>query len=272
MDMLRMDSPGSWTLVLRVGYDGGAYSGFAEQKDDVKTVAGELRRAIEVFLRRPVDLTCAGRTDAGVHAQSQYVSFPAFPEELDIPRRRWIRAMDALLPRDITVNGAFRAGASFSARFDALSRTYVYRIVDSDLRPLQTRSFVWWHRFPLDDAAMNVAASYLIGEQDFKSFCKVSSAVGKSTCRNVISASLSRQQEFGEDILAFRIQGNAFLHNMVRSIVGTLVEVGMHRKDPEWVRDVIAARDRQAAGPTAPASGLTFVDVEYPASALISLE
>ena len=257
------------TIVLRLGYSGEAYSGFAEQaQPGVCTVAGELRKALETFLRREVDLTCAGRTDAGVHALSQYVSFPAIDGELSIAQTRWLRAMDALLPRDIAVQAVFHAAPAFSARFDALARTYTYRIADRPNRPVLTRDHVWWQRMPLDDAAMSRAAQCLVGEHDFKSFCKVASAIDKPTCRNVMSVGFERTVELGEDVLAFTITGNAFLHSMVRTIVGTLVEVGLHRREPSWVADALAACDRQAAGPTAPASGLTFMDVAYPGGAL----
>lgn len=256
------------TLVLRVAYDGAAYAGFAEQRDQV-TVAGELRRAVETLLRREVDLTCAGRTDAGVHALSQYVSFSVEdPSELALTQRRWLRAMDALLPRDIAVRAIYTAPAGFSARFDARARTYIYRIADRPDRPVLTRPHVWWHRYPLDEEAMAAGAAHLIGEHDFKSFCKVASAVGKPTCRNVMHTSFARASELGEEVLAFTITGNAFLHSMVRTIVGTLVEVGAHRRDPAWVGEVLARCDRTAAGPTAPADGLVFADVVYDAGQL----
>lgn len=250
------------TLVFRLGYDGAGFSGFAEQPD-VRTVAGEVRRALETFLRRPIDMTCAGRTDAGVHAISQYVSVPAHREELAIEHRRWMRAMAALLPDDIALGGVYHAAPGFSARFDARSRTYTYRIATGDARPLLTRNVTWWHRLPLDVEAMEAGAAHLVGEHDFKSFCKMSSAVGKPTCRNMISVSFAHEQALGEDHLAFTITGNAFLHSMVRTIVGTLVEVGAGRRDPAWVAEVLAACDRRAAGPTAPARGLCFMDVAY---------
>ena len=130
------------TLVFRVAYDGSSYSGFAEQPGQT-TVAGELRRAIETLLRRPIDLTCAGRTDAGVHAVAQYISVPVTDAELALTRRRWLRAMDALLPKDIAINEVYRARKGFSARFDARSRTYTYRIADRDARPVLSRGAVW---------------------------------------------------------------------------------------------------------------------------------
>ena len=255
------------TLVFKLGYDGASFSGFAEQPG-LRTVAGEVRRALETFLRRPIDLTCAGRTDAGVHAISQYVSVPAHASELAIERRRWMRAMAALLPDDIALGEVYHAAPGFSARFDARARTYTYRMATGDVRPLLTRDVAWWHRYPLDVRAMELGAAHLVGEHDFKSFCKVSSAVGKPTCRNVISVSFACERALGEEHIAFTITGNAFLHSMVRTIVGTLVEVGSGRRDPDWVAEALAACDRRAAGPTAPARGLCFMDVRYDDGAL----
>lgn len=255
------------TLVFKIGYDGAAFSGFAEQPGQ-RTVAGEFRRALETFLRRPIDLTCAGRTDAGVHAIAQYISIPAYAKELEVTHRRWTRALAALLPHDIALREVYHAAPGFSARFDARSRTYTYRISTGDNPPLLTRHVSWWHRGGLDVEAMEQASLYLLGEQDFKSFCKVSSAVGKPTHRNVMSVSFDVQENLGERCIAFTIQGNAFLHSMVRTIVGSLVEVGTHRKDPSWMREAIDACDRTAAGPTAPACGLCFMSVAYDEGAL----
>ena len=180
--------------------------------------------------------------------------------------------MDALLPKDIAINEVYKARKGFSARFDARSRTYTYRIADRDARPVLSRGAVWWHRYPLDVDAMVAACPALLGEQDFKSFCKVASAVGKPTHRCVMRAEFGHEVAFGEDILTFTIEGNAFLHSMVRTIVGTLVEIGMHRRDPEWMREVIDACDRTAAGPTAPACGLTFMGVDYDPTELVVLD
>lgn len=259
------------TIVLKLGYNGAAYSGFAEQPGQT-TIAGEIRRAVETFLRRPIELTCAGRTDAGVHAVSQYVSFPAYAVELEIPRMRWMRALVALLPRDIAARDVFHAAPGFSARFDARSRTYTYRIATGDAPPLLTRDAVWWHRPALDVHAMEDAAQRMLGERDFKSFCKASSAEGKPTHRCVQYVGFGREANMGEECITFTIRGNAFLHSMVRTIMGTLVEVGTHRREPAWVDEVLAACDRQAAGPTAPACGLCFMEVEYDEGALILAE
>lgn len=263
------------TMVLRLGYDGEAYSGFAvqEKQKHVRTVAGELLGALRVLLRRDVELTCAGRTDAGVHARSQYVSFPVTDkEDGEIQASRLIRSLGAVLPDDIRVFEVLRAQKGFSARFDATARRYRYRIATGPVGPLFASDWVWWIRSaqaaPLDVDAMNAAAQLLVGEHDFKSFCKAQSAVGKPTCRFVESAGFDRECVLGEDVLVFDIVGNAFLHSMVRTIVGTLVEVGAGRRPPCWVAEVLLACDRGAAGPCAPAKGLTFWDVRYPENVL----
>lgn len=252
-------------IVLKLAYDGTRFSGFAAQpQPGIRTVAGELERALETFLRHPVAITCAGRTDAGVHAIAQYVSFPAVhADDLAITRRRWMRAMSALLPDDIALVAVYHAAPGFSARFDARARTYTYRIVSGERRPLLTRAYTWWNRAPLDVGAMERAARCLIGEHDFKSFCKAASAMGKPTHRCVLSVGFAREGNLGEECLAFTITGNAFLHSMVRTIVGSLVEVGAGHRDPTWLADALAACDRAAAGPTAPAQGLCFMSVAY---------
>lgn len=255
------------TLVIRLGYRGAGFAGFAEQPG-VRTVAGELRRALETALRRPCELTCAGRTDAGVHALAQHVSLPVYDEELELPARRLMRSLVALTPDDLSVRGLYRAPAGFSARFDAVSRSYRYRIATSEARPVLAWDHAWWYRGELDVAAMAEGARFLLGENDFKSFCKASSAEGRPTCRNVSVLDVTRIEEAGESLVALDVTGNAFLHNMVRTIAGTLVEVGRGHRPPSWVAEVLAARDRTAAGPCAPAKGLTFVGVEYPESTL----
>ena len=251
------------TLVIRLGYRGEGFAGFAEQPS-VRTVAGELRRALETTLRRPCELTCAGRTDAGVHAIAQYVSLPVTDDELALSGSRLMRSLCALTPDDLSVQALFCAPAGFSARFDALSRSYRYRIAASQARPVLAWDHSWWYRGSLDVDAMAEAARPLIGEHDFKSFCKASSAEGKPTCRYVGRLDVSRVTEAGEELVAIDVTGNAFLHNMVRTIAGSLVEVGRGHRPADWLAKALAARDRAAAGPCAPAKGLTFVGVEYP--------
>ena len=251
------------TLVLCVGYRGTGFAGFAEQPG-MRTVAGELHRALSTVLRREVELVCAGRTDSGVHALAQYVSVPVSEQELNLSGRTLTRSLVALTPDDISIRGLYRADAPFSARFDATSRSYRYRIATGDARPVLAWDHAWWYRGSLDVEAMEAGAACLVGEHDFKSFCKAASAEGKPTSRYLERVGVSIVEEAGESLVAIDVTGNAFLHNMVRTIAGTLVEVGRGHRDPSWISRVLAARDRAAAGPCAPAQGLTFVWVEYP--------
>lgn len=258
------------TLVLELGYRGDAFSGFAEQ-EGCRTVAGELRRALELLLHRPIELTCAGRTDAGVHAASQYVSVPVAGDELELSGKRLLASLTALVPNDMAVRRVLQADEGFSARFDAKARRYRYRISCGRPRPVLLLGQTWWLRAAadLDVDAMAEAAAHLVGEHDFTSFCKVSSArmlqeAGRSTSRYLSRVQVSRSCELGEPIVAIDVEGNAFLHNMVRIMVGTLVEVGRGNRPPAWVADVLAAKERTAAGQTAPPEGLTFMSVDYP--------
>ena len=259
-------------LVLKVGYRGAAFAGYAEQEGQ-RTVAGELRRALETLLHRQCELTCAGRTDAGVSALGQYVSLPVSDEELQRePRRLW-RSLMAITPEDVSIRGLYLAPKDFSARFDALGRTYRYRIACGNAQPVLAWNHAWWLRSPIDAHAMHEAAQLLVGEHDFRSFCKVSSAQklladGRSTNRCIRQLKVSAVNECGEDLVAIDVEGNAFLHNMVRIMVGSLVEVGRGNRPASWMAEALAACDRRAAGPTAPAKGLVLQDVTYPTDVL----
>ena len=259
------------TLVLKLGYRGADFCGFAAQPGR-RTVAGEVVRSLETLLRREVDLTCAGRTDAGVHAIAQYVSVPVTADELALPVRRLMHGLSALLPDDISPAVLYHAPKGFSARFDARSRSYRYRIVAGEARPVLAWDHAWWLRSDLDVAAMGEAASALVGEHDFKSFCKATSAEGKPTHRCVMRCDVSEQAECGERVIGIDVVGNAFLHSLVRTIAGPLVEVGRGHRSPAWVGEALAACDRKAAGPCAPAKGLTFVGVDYPQELLAPWE
>lgn len=264
------------TLVVKCGYRGARFSGYAEQEGQ-RTVAGELRRALETLFRREVDLTCAGRTDAGVSAIAQYVSLPVTFGELASrsPQRLW-RSLMAITDEDVSIKGLYTAPQGFSARFDAQSRSYRYRIASGNAQPVLAWDHCWWVRSQLDASAMAEAALPLVGEHDFRSFCKVSSAAmldqaGRSLKRCVERLEVAEVTECGEDLIAIDVRGNAFLHNMVRIIVGTLVEVGRNNRDTGFAARALAAKDRRAAGPTAPAKGLVFTDVCYPAGLLTPL-
>ena len=262
------------TLALKVAYKGAAFSGFARQPGQL-TVQGELERALAMLLRRPVETTCAGRTDAGVHARGQVVSFEVDAEEIagmderDANRERFAslrRSLNAITHEDIAVREVWQARDGFSARFDATAREYRYFLSTGPVEPVFMRDYSW--HVPgaadgLDVEAMERASRCLIGEQDFKSFCRASSAVDKPTCRNLFEVSFSREEMFGEELLVVRVIGSSFLHSMVRTVVGTLVDVGRHRRPEEWVAEVLAACERTAAGECAPAQGLVFWEVRY---------
>lgn len=260
------------SLVLELAYDGAGYSGFARQSDArLRTVQGEVDRALSTFFAHPVETVCAGRTDAGVHALGQVVSC-TLPAE-DLAGRnggKLLISLNALTPEDVAVKKAGVADAGFSARFDALRREYRYRIVTGLSAPLFLRDFAWWYRGALDVEAMREAAKPLVGEHDFRSFCKAASAAGKNTVRTIEEVSVEPEEQLGEEHLVVRIVGNAFLHSMVRTIVGTLVEVGSGHRRPEWVGEVLEERRRVAAGQNAPACGLTFWHVDYPEGSIES--
>lgn len=260
------------TLALKVAYRGEAFSGFARQPDQL-TVQGELERALEMLLRREVETTCAGRTDAGVHARGQIVSFDVTEDELrELDERdagsgrprfaSFRRSLNAITHEDVMVREAWQAADGFSARFDAVAREYRYFLAVDEVPPVFMRDFCW-HVGPLDVAAMERASRCLIGEQDFKSFCRAASAVDKPTCRNLMEVTFAHEEVAGENMLVVRVVGSSFLHSMVRTIVGTLVEVGRGRKPESWVAEALAACDRTAAGETAPAQGLVFWEVRY---------
>ena len=268
--ILAMQIEAKHTLAMKVAYRGEAFSGFARQPEQL-TVQGELERALEMLLRRPVETTCAGRTDAGVHARGQVVSFEVYEDELaemderDAQRARFAsfrRSLNAITHDDISVRSIWQAADGFSARFDAQAREYRYALAVDETPPVFMRDSAW-HVGPLDVAAMERASRCLIGEQDFKSFCRASSAVDKPTCRNVMEVSFSEEERFGERLVIVKVVGSSFLHSMVRTIVGTLVEVGRGRKSGNWVAEALAACDRTAAGETAPAQGLVFWEVRY---------
>lgn len=253
-------------VLVHLSYDGAPYAGFARQPG-ISTVQGELERALSTIYRRDVTTVCAGRTDAGVHALDQAISFEVSEEERDMRTApKLVRSLNALTDDTIAVVSAELRPPGFSARFDAISREYRYRLVIGDRPPLFMRDYAWWCASirQLDLPAMREGAAYLVGEHDFKSFCKAVSAQDKPTCRFVERIEVEREMQMGEECIVVRVVGNAFLHSMVRTIVGTLVEVGTHRREPAWVGSALAACDRRAAGPTAPAAGLVFWQVDYP--------
>lgn len=252
------------TIALTVAYDGAPFCGFARQPGQL-TVQGSIEQALSILFRREVPTVCAGRTDAGVHARGQVVSFDVSDGEMASHTAHSLkRSLNALVDDRISVAAVQEAPAGFSARFDAVEREYRYFICTAEARPVLLAGRVWHLPKPLDVDAMRQGAAHLIGEHDFKSFCMAVSAEGKPTFRNVSSIDLERIELFGQqDVVCIRVVGNAFLHSMVRTIVGTLAMVGRGQRPPEWVAEVLAACDRRAAGENAPAEGLVFWQVRY---------
>ncbi len=251
------------TLALTLSYNGAPFCGFARQPDQL-TVQGNLEEALQLLFKRPVETTCAGRTDSGVHALAQVVSFDVDEDELaDRTCSSFCRSLNALTHDSLVVRSVECKQQGFSARFDAQAREYRYFLSTGDTPPVFLRDFSWFVPGKLDVAAMEAAAQFLLGEHDFKSFCLAASAKDKPTCRYVSEISFHPETVMGEQALVVHVIGNAFLHAMVRTMVGTLVEVGRGLRPPEWVGQVLAACDRQQAGENAPAQGLVFWHVVY---------
>jgi tRNA pseudouridine38-40 synthase len=251
----------SHVTVLTVAYDGMPFHGFARQDGPV-TVQGSLEEALRVALRRKVAVTGAGRTDAGVHALGQVVSFegaPGDPEEASL-----LHSLNALCRPSIVVTDVRRAAAGFDARHSAVAREYRYRLVTGAVPPLFLAHTAWWLKGPLDLGTMREGAQALVGEHDFRSFCVSESAEGQRTVRDIALLEITPETEMGEHCVTVRVVGRSFLHSMVRIMIGTLVEVGRGRRSAAWVGDALQARSRAAAGPTAPSHGLTLWHVAYP--------
>jgi tRNA pseudouridine38-40 synthase len=245
---------------LLVAYDGTGFAGVAPNPG-VKTVGGVLATSLERVLRHPVRLQVAGRTDAGVHAWGQVVTFDAAAEGLDLEAVQ--RAVNRMCNPAVVVREATVEADDFDARHSARARRYRYTIVNRPW-PDPFLAHVAWHvDQPLDLRSMRAAADPFLGEHDFTSFCrkpKVPEGVSWSMVRRVLDA---RWHDLGEDVLRFDIDATAFCQQMVRSIVGTLVEVGLGKKTAGDMTSVIRGRDRSLAGPPAPAHGLCLWEVVY---------
>ncbi len=249
-------------LKATVAYNGSGFHGFAVNRD-VVTVAGRLEEALEVIFREPITITCAGRTDKGVHGRGQVISFDV-PDGVGLTPDRVEKSLNGLCKPNIVVREVQVADADFDARFSARWRQYRYQVLAS-AHPDPLRLLTSWHvPAELDLDSMNRAASHLIGEHDFTSFCKrVKVGEGepeKSMVRRVLEAEWSAGHD---DVVEFWVKSTAFCHQMVRSFVGTLVDVGLGRYQPDDIPAMLDAKDRLAAGRVAPPEGLTFWRVEY---------
>lgn len=241
------------TLVLKLEYDGTGFVGWQLQPRG-RTVQGVLEEAIRTVLQADYRMTAAGRTDAGVHATGQVVHFRT---DSDMVVERLKKGLNGVLPPDVRVLEAAQATDDFHARFSAVGRRYVYRIIR---RPSAVhRQFAWHVTYPLDVDAMRSACAPLVGRHDFTSFCQATSTADGTVCE-------VRELEWieAEDELLLRIEANRFLHHMVRTIVGTAVDIGRGRWQEGVMAEMLAAQDRRAAGANAPAHGLCLEAVRYP--------
>ncbi len=245
-----------------VAYNGSGFHGFAVNRD-VRTVAGDLEAALSTIFGEPITVECAGRTDKGVHGRGQVISFDA-PNDSSIEPHRIEHSLNGLCRPGIVVRDVQVTNDDFHARFSAHWRQYRYQVLVSPHQdPLRANSS--WHvPEPLDLSRMNNAARHLLGEHDFTSFCKrVKVPEGtpeKSLVRHVLEAEWS---EGHDDIVEFWVKSTAFCHQMVRSFVGTLVDVGIGKFAADDIPTMLNAKDRTAAGRVAPPQGLTFWRVEY---------
>ena len=243
-------------FALGVEYDGSDFSGWERQRDR-RTVQASLEAALARVAARPVRTVCAGRTDAGVHAIGQVVHFDT---EARRELQAWTLGSNTHLPDDVTVNWAHRVTGEFHARYSARCRHYRYLIVNRRVRSALLRRRVAWEHRPLDAARMQAGAEYLLGEHDFTSFRAVG-CQAKSAVRKVHGIEVGRDG----DLITIEVSANAFLQHMVRNFAGVLMEVGMGKREPRWVLELLEARDRTEGGVTAPADGLYLTQVEYPA-------
>ena len=246
---------------LDVSYDGTDFRGWAAQPG-LRTVEGELASALKTVLRLPeVALTCAGRTDAGVHARGQVVHVD-LPDPAEEPTRL-ARRLNGVLDADVRVRVAEVAAEGFDARFSATWRRYAYRVADRPelVDPLRRAYVLTWGR-PVDETMMNAAAVALLGEHDFASFCR--QREGATTIRTLLDLVWSREDD---GLLVAHVRADAFCHSMVRSLVGCLLAIGDGRRDVTWAESVLAQARRESSVTVAPAHGLTLEEVAYPADA-----
>ena len=243
-------------IALGVEYKGARYRGWQRQEDGVPSVQGALERALSKVAAEPIGVMCAGRTDASVHGSGQVVHFDTRVER---PLKAWVMGSNANLPADISVTWAKVMPADFHARFSAVARRYRYVIYNDPVRPAHMAEEVTWNHRPLDVERMRAAAQRLVGTHDFTSFRAVQ-CQAKSPIKTVHHLQVLEHGRF----IVLDVRANAFLHHMVRNFAGVLMTVGAGEREPEWVDEVLAARDRRAGGVTAHPFGLYLVRVEYP--------
>lgn len=243
-------------LALGISYHGQAYEGWQSQSSG-RTVQDRLEAALGEFTTQTVSTVCAGRTDAGVHALMQVVHFDT---GLDREPFSWVRGTNRFLPRDIAVEWAVTVPAGFHSRASATARRYSYLVRESAVRPSLDAGLVGWVFRPLDGDAMRQAALQLLGEHDFSSF-RASACQALSPVKTLHRLEISRRGAYWR----FDFEANAFLHHMIRNLMGCLAVVGQGQQPPSWIGEVLRARDRDAAAPTFSAAGLYFLGPLYDA-------
>jgi len=242
-------------IALGIEYDGTSYNGWQRQKTGLG-VQQCLEEALSRVANERVEVVCAGRTDTGVHASGQVIHFDT---ESVRSERGWLLGANTNLPEDISVTWVKPVDKDFHARFSAVARRYRYLILNRLQRSALYRQRAWWVYEPLDETPMQAAAQLLRGEHDFSAF-RAAACQANTAVREITDLSISRT----DDWLRIDVTANAFLMNMVRNIVGTLVAVGLGEHSVDWIGDVLESRDRKKGGITAPPHGLTLVGVEYP--------
>lgn len=243
-------------IALVVEYDGSQYHGWQAQTG-LHTVQQAVEHALSQVADSPVAISCAGRTDTGVHATNQVIHFDCDKERT---MRSWIHGANSFLPKDICVKWAKEMPEQFHARYSAQSRRYRYVIYNGAIRPALLRSSITWQYRQLDHRVMHQGAQYLLGELDFTSFRSVE-CQSKTPMRTIQQIQVSRQG----DLVIIDVTANAFLHHMVRNIAGVLISVGSGKHPAGWVNEVLQAKDRKLGAETAPPYGLYLVQVVYPA-------
>jgi tRNA pseudouridine38-40 synthase len=241
-------------IALGVEYDGFRFCGWQTQPAGCG-VQDHLEAALTHVAGETIHTVCAGRTDAGVHACGQVVHFETRAQR---PESAWVRGVNASLPSGLSVLWAREVSGEFHARYSALSRHYRYLLLNHPVRPAIGHGRVGWFHLPLDTARMRESAAMLAGEHDFSAF-RSSECQARSPIRRLTRLDIKRQGEY----VIFDFHANAYLHHMVRNLVGTLVQVGKGRREPVWVRDVLESRDRSLAAATFDAAGLYLMRVDY---------
>ena len=250
-------------IALGIEYDGTDFLGW-QRLSHGPTVQAALEKVLSFVADHPVQVMCAGRTDSGVHAICQVVHFDS---DATRSTRSWILGSNSRLPDAVGVRWATPVADDFHARYGAVGRRYRYTILNRLARPALDARFLAWERRPLDADAMQRAANALLGENDFSAF-RTAACESRTPFRNVRSLQVRR---IGERI-EFDIEANAFLHHMVRNIVGSLLPIGRGEQPEEWIGELLAGRDRSRAGPTASACGLCFIAPIYPVSSGLPAE